>query len=87
MSARPRLAFRPAPAFTVVRDGTLAGAPVLLLGHWIGANGQPEAAEVLSLTSTRRLADIAGLHGENPHDAHGPATRKPLRALATGGDA
>jgi hypothetical protein len=87
MSARPRLAFRPAPAFTVVRDGTLAGAPVLLLGHWIGADGQVEAAEVLTLSSTRRLADIAGLRGENLHDPPRFVNGLPPRQQITGTDA
>lgn len=75
--SRPRHAFRPAPPGTVVRDNTLSGAPVLLLGYWLGADGQPEAAEVLSLSTTRRLQDIAGLHGENPH-----GTRPPLREIS-----
>jgi hypothetical protein len=84
---RPRPLFRPAPAFTVVRDNTLNGAPVLLLGHWIGADGQPESAEVLSVASTRRLDQIAGFHGENPHQLDLPAVAAPGMQRATWAEA
>lgn len=46
---------------------------MLLLGHWIGPDGTPEQAEVLSVSSTRRLDQVAGLHGENPHQPDLPA--------------
>jgi hypothetical protein len=68
MSARQhRRPFRACQPPQVVRDNTLGGLPVLLLGWWIGPDGQPEAAQVLTMTSTRALHDIAGLHGQNPH--------------------
>jgi len=61
---RPRRPFRACIPPQVVRDNTLAGQPVLLLGWWLGADGHPEAAEVLSVGSTRALHQLAGLHGE-----------------------
>jgi hypothetical protein len=61
---RPRRSFRACQPPAVVRDNTLSGAPVLLLGWWLGPDGQPEAAEVLTVTSTRQLHQVAGLHGE-----------------------
>lgn len=56
--------FDPCQPPQVVRDNTLSGAPVLLLGWWLDADGRPETAVVLSLTTTRAPADLAGLHGE-----------------------
>lgn len=61
--------FRPARELRVVRDNTLNGLPVLLLGYWLGPNGEPEEAQVLTMTAKRRLSDLAGLHGENPHES------------------
>jgi hypothetical protein len=48
----------------VVRDSTLNGAPVLLLGWWLGVDGETQAAQVLTLTSERRPHELAGWHGE-----------------------
>ena len=61
---RPRRPFRACQPPLVVRDNTLAGAPVLLLGWWLGPDGEPQAAEVLTVTSSRPLHQLAGLHGE-----------------------
>jgi hypothetical protein len=75
---RPLRPFRPCQPPQVVRDNTLGGKPVLLLGWWLGRDGQPEAAEVLSFGSTRHLSDVAGYHGE-------PATPTQPTLAAYGG--
>ena len=68
MSDRTRLrAFRPADPVRVVRDNTLNGEPVLLIGWWLNAAGMPEQAHVLTLGSPRATSAIAGFVGENPH--------------------
>lgn len=50
--------FRPADPVQVVRDSTLGGRPVLLLGWWLGPAGDVVAVEVASFTSDRRPYEV-----------------------------
>lgn len=61
MSKPPRdpAQFIPCDPPTVVRDQTLNGQPVLLLGWWVDAHGKPVEVEVASLTSGRRSFEIS----------------------------
>ena len=80
MSKHPeRRPFRTARELRVVRDNTLGGLPVLLLGYWLDRNGQPEEAQVLTFTANRRLSDLSGWHGEPVHPIEAP-----VRAVANG---
>jgi hypothetical protein len=73
MSKHPeRRPFRAARTLQVVRDNTLGGLPVLLLGYWLDRNGQPEEAQVLTFTANRRLSDLSGWHGEPVHQHETP---------------
>jgi len=56
---RERRGFQPCTPPRVVRDHTLAGRPVLLLGWWLDAAGSAEAVEVATMSSERRPFDIS----------------------------
>ena len=51
--------FKPCVPPLVVRDHTLGGQPVLLLGWWLDALGKPVKVEVATLASRRRPTDIS----------------------------
>lgn len=51
--------FKPCHPPRVVRDYTLAGQPVLLLGWWLDAHGKPVEVEVATFTSHRRTHDVS----------------------------
>lgn len=57
--ARDPAQFVPAVPPAVVRDTTLEGQPVLLLGWWVDAHGKPVEVEVASLTSRRRSFEVS----------------------------
>jgi hypothetical protein len=59
MNRQSKRAFRAADPPRVVRDHTLDGRPVLLLGWWLDAAGQPEALEVATMTSTRQPYEVS----------------------------
>ena len=50
--------FRPADPVQVVRDSTLGGRPVLLLGWWLGPTGDVVSVEVATFTSDRRPYEV-----------------------------
>lgn len=59
MSTRQnRRAFRAAQPPQVVRDNTLGGRPVLLLGWWLGPAGDVVAVEVATFSSQRRPYEV-----------------------------
>lgn len=51
--------FLPAAPPMVVRDATLGGRPVLLLGWWLDAHGKPVEVEVATFTSPRRSFEVS----------------------------
>jgi len=51
--------FKPCVPPLVVRDHTLGGQPVLLLGWWLDAFGKALEVEVATLASRRRPTDIS----------------------------
>lgn len=57
--ARDPAQFVPAAPPVVVRDTTLQGQPVLLLGWWVDGHGKPVEVEVASLTSRRRSFEVS----------------------------
>ena len=59
MNRRSQPVFRVANPPRVVRDSTLDGRPVLLLGWWLNAQGQPEGVEVATMTSTRQPFEVS----------------------------
>ena len=62
MSRLPRdpRQFKPCDPPRVVRDETLGGLPVLLLGWWLDAFGKPVEVEVATMVSRRRTTEISG---------------------------
>lgn len=58
MSARGEF-FRPAVPPYAARDRSLANAVVLVIGHWVNADGREVAAQVISMATRRSLLDLA----------------------------
>jgi hypothetical protein len=58
MSGARGLSFRPATSPFVMRDATLGGRPVLVLGHWVDAKGREVSAEVVTMAQPRRVTDL-----------------------------
>ena len=56
---RRRETFKVSDPPRVVRDHTLGGTPVLLLGWWLNESGREVGAQVATMTSFRQPYDIS----------------------------
>ncbi len=58
MSDTRGLHFRPALPPVPMISKSLGNKPVLVIGHWVDARGREVRAEVVSMASSRPLADL-----------------------------
>lgn len=75
MTLPPGLFFRAMPQPTLMLDANLGHAQVLLIGHWVDADGREVKADVCTFTATRDLHDLRPLPPIHTHIA-GEAPRR-----------